>query len=418
MPEISRTFQMVNGKAVPLPAGGGADPGIAARVKALEDRFDPEGKPVALSLATRDAPGIVRIGAGLNITPAAPDDAAPEDVAGQDAGISLASDADAPESDPESSLESSPEEPEEGDNSEPGAEAPPGVLSLAPHADADPDAYGRGNPTQYGHVRVVDNFEEELSAADGVAISPKGVKRAWDRLMGVAAVDGTVFTTSGTWTVPETGQYKITCVGGGGKGGNGGNGVSKYDRYYNSSESNQCEADCYSAASGGGGGGGGAGQVVTQRLSLTKDDTIAFVVGGPGGATTFSSITALAGGNGGNGGAGTSTMNAPACYCKGSPSAGGGGAGGTTYGSVATNGGSGVTTTSNGGRCAGGLPGTGAISSHNPYGNGGNGGSGASATAHKPSVITANTKVQTFYGSSGSTGTQGCIIIESPISAA
>ena len=80
MPEISRTFQMVNGKAVPLPAGGGADPGIAARVKALEDRFDPEGKPIALSLATRDTPGIVRIGAGLNITLAAPDDADSEDV--------------------------------------------------------------------------------------------------------------------------------------------------------------------------------------------------------------------------------------------------------------------------------------------------------------------------------------------------
>ena len=406
MPEISRTFQMVNGKAVPLPAGGGADPGIAARVKALEDRFDPEGKPIALSLATRDTPGIVRIGAGLNITLAAPDDADSEDVAGQDAGISLASDADASEGD----SETSPEDPEEGDNPEQGEEETPGVLSLGSHASADADAYGRGNPTQYGHVRIVDNFEEELSATDGVALSPKGVKRAWDRLMGVAAVDGTVFTSSGSWTVPETGQYKITCVGGGGKGGNGGNGVSKYGYYVNASEGNSCDVSCYSAASGGGGGGGGVGQVVTQRLSLTKGKTIAFTVGGPGGATTFSSITALAGGNGGNGGAGTSTRNAPACYCGGGPSAGGGGAGGTSYGSVATDGGSGVTTTASGGHCTGGLPGTGAISSHNPYGNGGNGGSGATATA--------SSRSQTFSGSAGSAGKQGCIIIESPISAA
>ena len=142
MPEISRTFQMVNGKAVPLPAGGGADPGIAARVKALEDRFDPEGKPIALNLATRDMPGIVRIGAGLNITPAAPDDADSEDVAGQDAGISLASDADASEGD----SETSPEDPEEGENPEQGKEETPGVLSLGPHASADADAYCVGFP--------------------------------------------------------------------------------------------------------------------------------------------------------------------------------------------------------------------------------------------------------------------------------
>ncbi len=414
MPEISRTFQMVNGKAVPLPAGGGADPGIAARVKALEDRFDPEGKPIALNLATRDTPGIVRIGAGLNITPAAPDDADPEDVAGQDAGISLASDADASEAASEISPET---DREEGDTPEPGGEETPGVLSLAPHASADADAYGRGSSTDYGHVRVVDNFEEELSAADGVALSPKGVKRAWDRLFGV--MEGQTFTTSGTWTVPETGQYTVTCVGGGGNGGSGGSSRLQSRNASGGYNDSQWGTTCCARTCGGGGGGGGAGQVVSRKLTLTRGDVIAFTVGGPGGATTFQDITALAGGAGASGGSGSGAASPSESGCSGAVSGGAGGGAGISYGSTSTNGAAGGASTSAffgpiSAYSAGGAGGIGGISTQSPYGDGGAGGRGAD-TGSATNKYNINL---TWSGSAGSAGKQGCIIIESPISAA
>ena len=359
MPEISRTFQLVNGEAVPLPAGGGPDPGIAARVKALEDRFDPEGKPKALSLATPHAPGIVQVGQGLNITLAAPDGTETEEE-------------EAPET--------------------------PGVLSLGLHASADPAVYGQGNSVNYGHVRIVDNFEEELTSADGVAISPKGVKKAWDRLFGV--VDGQTFTVSGSWTVPETGQYTVTCVGGGGNGGKGGNGY--YERY---SEANALRN---AIAGGGGGGGGGAGQVLTQKLSLTKGTVISFTVGGPGGNTVFQGITALGGGHGSPGGNGSKT------------SAGGGGALGVSYGSASYAGGGGAYNDaywlSNGGQASsGGTGGIAGLTSQSPYGNGGRGGNGAtSPTASKDGGV----GTWTTAGAAGAAGNQGCIIIDSPIRAA
>ena len=114
-----------------------------------------------VTLATPDAPGIVQVGAGLEVT--LPTEAAE------------------------------------------GEEAPtPGILSLGAHASEAPDAYGKGDFQFYGHVKLTDNFEEETAAKDGVAISAKGVKDAWDRLLNLQSE--VVITSSGNWTAPEKPQ--------------------------------------------------------------------------------------------------------------------------------------------------------------------------------------------------------------------
>lgn len=391
MPENRYLFQMRNGEAVPLPSGGGPAPHIVARVKALENRFDPEGRPIALSLATADAPGIVRVGQGLSITVAAPGNSEtedsprtgevdPDDAVGQDTGISPASEADLSEGALENASEDAPEDAgaDEG-NPEPGDETP-GVLSLGLHASADPALYGKGDSLNYGHVRIVDNFEEELGAADGVALSPKGVKLAWNRLFGLT--EDITFTISGSWTVPETGKYTVTCVGGGGRGGTGGTGYRSDDFAY--------------LRSGGGGGGGGSGQVVTRKVTLNKGAVITFTVGGEGGTTTFDTVSALGGGTGGTGGSGI-----------GNGSGGPGGTPGISYSGPANAGSNGtyVNGAGSGASIAGGAGGLGGVTPYSPYGDGGNGGRGGTASTSGG-----------YSGASGAPGNQGCIIIESPIS--
>lgn len=297
-----------------------------------------------VTLATPDAPGIVQVGAGLEVT--------------------------------------LPAEAAEGE------EAPtPGILSLGAHASETPDAYGKGDFQFYGHVKLTDDFEEPTAAKDGVGISPVGVKKAWDRLFGV--VEGQTITTSGTWTVPETGNYTVSCVGGGGNGGRGGSGYGTRN---------------YAFASGGGGGGGGAGKTVTMSLSLTKGEVIPITIGSASGTTSFGTyISALGGGGGGGGGNGSasySTVNAQA-------SGGAGGAAGVTYAGASTAGASGTGLIHTGGSVAGGAGGNGGTSINGIYGNGGHGGQGGSASLGDNGYIS---------GSAGTAGTQGCVIINSPIS--
>lgn len=297
-----------------------------------------------VTLATPDAPGIVQVGAGLEVT-------LPTEVAE-------------------------------------GEEAPtPGILSLGAHASENPDAYGKGNFQFYGHVKLTDDFEEGTAARDGVAISAKGVKDAWDRLLNLQSE--VVITSSGNWTVPETATYAVTCVGGGGRGGNGGGGT-----YITiSGGSIRC-------AAGGGGGGGGAGQVVTRNINLTKGTEIACVIGGPSSPTAFGThVTALGGGDGGNGGDGTATQN--------TMQGGGGGAAGVTYGSTATAGGTGGTRVDLGGyypSASGGGGGAGGITSWSPYGDGGQGGNGGNVSYPNKSG-----------GAGGGAGSQGCIMISIPV---
>ena len=297
-----------------------------------------------VTLATSDAPGIVQVGAGLEVT--------------------------------------LPAEAAEGE------EAPtPGILSLRAHASETPDAYGKGDFQFYGHVKLTDDFEEPTAAKDGVGISPVGVKKAWDRIMG--AKEQATITTSRSWIVPETATYSVTCIGGGGRGGNGGSGT-----YITiSGGSVHC-------AAGGGGGGGGAGQVVTRNISLTKGAEIDCVIGGSSSPTTFGThVTALGGGDGGNGGNGTATRDRM--------QGGGGGAAGATYGSTAAAGGTGGTRADLGGyypSASGGGGGAGGITSWSPYGDGGRGGNGGYVSYPN-----------TSGGAGGSAGSQGCIMISIPI---
>ena len=297
-----------------------------------------------VTLATSDAPGIVQVGAGLEVT--LPAEAAE------------------------------------------GGEAPtPGILSLRAHASETPDAYGKGDFQFYGHVKLTDDFEEPTAAKDGVGISPVGVKKAWDRIMG--AKEQATITTSRSWIVPETATYSVTCIGGGGRGGNGGSGT-----YITiSGGSVHC-------AAGGGGGGGGAGQVVTRNISLTKGTEIDCVIGGSSSPTTFGThVTALGGGDGGNGGNGTATRDRM--------QGGGGGAAGATYGSTAAAGGTGGTRADLGGyypSASGGGGGAGGITSWSPYGDGGRGGNGGHVSYPN-----------TSGGAGGSAGSQGCIMISIPI---
>lgn len=340
-------------------------PEISTQVKALEDKVQtatPDkiglvriGQGISVdetglistepvTLATPDAPGIVQVGAGLEVT--LPTEAAE------------------------------------------GEEAPtPGILSLGAHASEAPDAYGKGDFQFYGHVKLTDDFEEPTAAKDGVGISPVGVKKAWDRIMG--AKEQVTITTSRSWIVPETATYSVTCIGGGGRGGNGGSGT-----YITiSGGSIRC-------AAGGGGGGGGAGQVVTRNISLTKGTEIDCVIGGSSSPTTFGThITALGGGDGGNGGNGTATRD----LMQG----GGGGAAGATYGSTAAAGGTGGTRADLGGyypSASGGGGGAGGITSWSPYGDGGRGGNGGYVSYPN-----------TSGGAGGSAGSQGCIMISIPV---
>ncbi|MFR8276058.1 MAG: hypothetical protein ACLU98_06865 [Desulfovibrio fairfieldensis] len=297
-----------------------------------------------VTLATPDAPGTVQVGEGLEVT--------------------------------------LPTEAAEGEEAQ-----TPGILSLGAHASENPDAYGKGDFQFYGHVKLTDNFEEGTAAKDGVAISAKGVKDAWDRLLNLQSE--VVITSSGNWTVPETATYSVTCVGGGGRGGNGGGGT-----YITlSGGSIRC-------AAGGGGGGGGAGQVVTRNINLTKGTEIACVIGGPSSPTAFGThVTALGGGDGGNGGDGTATQN--------TMQGGGGGAAGVTYGSTATAGGTGGTRVDLGGyypSASGGGGGAGGITSWSPYGDGGRGGNGGNVSYPNKSG-----------GAGGGAGSQGCIMISIPV---
>lgn len=296
-----------------------------------------------VTLATPDAPGIVQVGAGLEVT--LPTEAAK------------------------------------------GEEAPtPGILSLRAHASEDPDDYGKGDFQFYGHVKLTDNFEEGTAAKDGVAISAKGVKDAWDRIAGI--MEEQIITTSGIWTAPESATYSVTCVGGGGNGGSGGHGSVSFKN-----------PGMY-AGGGGGGGGGGSGQVVTKKVQLTKGDQIQCAIGGPAGTTSFGThITASGGGPGGAGGNASSSTSAS--------SGGRGGAAGQSHSGSAAAGNTGGSTYGMYPSTSGGAGGYGGTTSYSPYGDGGNGGNGGGTS-----------NLDSYSGSGGVYGTQGCIIINAAIASA
>jgi hypothetical protein len=168
-------------------------------------------------------------------------------------------------------------------------------------------------------------------------------------------------TTSGTYTAPVTGLYKITVKGGGG-GGQGGGIQSSY--YY-----------------GGQGGSEGGTTIAYERLKI--GDTVAVVVGagGAGGAksTTSGGAAGSAGGNStveinsvtyiGGGGSGGSIDNSP-------------GGAGTIVGASGTRGTRGVTVSQFGGTGGGAGGGTSAAGSK--------GGGGSGGSVHVPGTVTAS----------------------------
>jgi hypothetical protein len=149
-----------------------------------------------------------------------------------------------------------------------------------------------------------------------------------------------VITTSGTYTAPVTGWYKITAKGGGG---GGGSGFSFSDGAY-------------------GGNGGGEGGTTIRYIPLTAGDTVTVLVGAGGTGGT-------SGGDGANGGDTSVTIN-------GNTYTGGGGEGGRH----ASGKGAGGIGDING--CAGGLSGITFRSGDGTYGgNGGGAGGGATQGA-------------------------------------
>jgi hypothetical protein len=143
------------------------------------------------------------------------------------------------------------------------------------------------------------------------------------------------FTSSGNYTIQETGLYRLTAVGGGGGGGGG----------YSTS------ASC--------GGGGGAGGTVYKIFRFHAGDNINFVIGGGGAGGAKST----GGGGGGGGGGGETYVKLSETYIV-RAGGGGGGGGGNLY------------NYGGGGGGGDGAGGSGSAGTADVGGKGGNGGGG------------------------------------------
>lgn len=242
------------------------------------------------------------------------------------------------------------------------------LASVTAAANTVPQAGEDGALNSSWFLPVITMIKE---AAPGIASKDSlGVIKVGEGL--AIRIDGTldvvhnevelVFTSSeAAWTAPETAVYRITCIGGGGKGGTGGQ---------------RPKGETQGAA---GGGGGGAATLNQTKVVLTKGDTVAITVGGPGGTSSFGNYAVSAGGApGGNASAntpgrgGSSTAQAGAAASYHQLGGGAGGAGAPGYGNAisATTGGTGGGNSGvNRPPAPGGRGGTG-------YGAGGGGGGG------------------------------------------
>lgn len=249
-----------------------------------------------------------------------------------------------------------------------------------PHTSTDGATYGQASSTVFSHVKLTDDPASSASSALGVAITPVAVKNRFDQLLGAGTQ--AVITESGPYVVPESGTYEITTIGGGGPGGRG------QDGYFTQNCNSYGIINGDSNNGGLGGAGGGAGQALVTRVTLAKDTSVAVIIGaGTGGSTSFGAhANALGGGTGGVGSAV-----------------------GTSYGSLATAGAAGgyceCANADNQWRAMGGAGGRGGVSLEGTYGNGGNGGTGGSCG------FTWSDAPQITPGSTGTSGTQGCVKI-------
>lgn len=253
-----------------------------------------------------------------------------------------------------------------------------------PHASENVAGIGQGTEDRFGHVKITDSPTSEATSDLGIGVSPYAMKTAFDKLLGASTE--TILSSSGNFTVPVTGTYRLVVIGGGGTGGTGGSGRMCVS-----------EGHWFFPTQGGAGGGGGAGQVVIRDVALVKDQVVSYTIGGASGTTSFGTYaTALGGGRGGDGGS-------VASGCNSGNYGGAGGGAGTSYGSPATagakgsNGASASEITINNNYTVG----TKGISTEGTYGNGGNGGYGGGCWGQN----------QTWPGAAGQAGTQGCIKI-------
>lgn len=198
----------------------------------------------------------------------------------------------------------------------------------------------------------------------------------------------TVLTTSGTYTAPVDGWYKLTLIGGGGGGAGGLNG-------------NHWAA---------GGGGGGAGECKVVYKYMTANSTHSFTIGARGsgggvgakgtngGTTTFSGVSSA--GGGGGGGSLSETSNG---YFNG-------GKGGGSGDSAGQNGDNGCQDVNENGSCTA------------PGGNGGGNGGGYFSSSYTPVAAFgygaggcgggAGSNSVAARTSAGSNGYQGCVVLE------
>ncbi len=123
-----------------------------------------------------------------------------------------------------------------------------------------------------------------------------------------------VITTSGSWTAPTSGYYKVTCIGGGGAGGNGSytgygggagtrGGTSSFGTYLSAQGGHSGGG----AGSYGSGGGGAAGDIAVAYIELNANAVISVTVGA-GGVHSTSSNSSKIGSNGSGGAAGGTTQ--------------------------------------------------------------------------------------------------------------
>lgn len=186
------------------------------------------------------------------------------------------------------------------------------------------------------------------------------------------------YTSTTTFTAPETGWYQIEVHGASGKGGNG----MGYRYTYKDDDGDTIIGGVY-AAGGGGGGGSGYGCSIVK---LNKGDTIVIVIGTVGNSTTaqfnssieeYSSINVSSGGNGGNG-------------SNNGQTGGTGGAGGVSTGGNITNltGNTGTTGRTNTGTSSASV--TMASGGSPAHADGNTGGKGGNAYARSNSSVTTD----------------------------
>lgn len=129
---------------------------------------------------------------------------------------------------------------------------------------------------------LVDEIDKKLDEiVKEVNKTPDWTEHDNDKLGQILDDGSLLIIKSGIFTSPATGLYSVGVVGGGGAGGNG--------------------TYSYRARGGAGGGGGGAGQFVSAFLPFNEGDKVNVSIAGPGGSTSFSTLTCNGGGRGGNG---------------------------------------------------------------------------------------------------------------------